>query len=261
MNISVGFRMKFRKKQYDEIEEIIKQYSVLFERYEIKVTDSFENGEYVRNIINLSKKYLKDKFSLHLPKNILEDGEKLKRCKLLFQILQDMKYDGNLITHIPFDIDFEKYESILVQLSQIIPSNSTLLLENIVVEKSSEYLIKINRLFERIDKSNITNIKFCLDFGHLVFSFYKNDKSQGKALKELSNCINIMHNIREIHLHDFNEELDHLHLGEGVLKLENITNFIAINGIRCPIIIETTISNPNEDGCKQIELVKQILSS
>lgn len=261
MNISVGFRMNFRKKQYDELEKIIKQYSALFEIYEVKVTDSFEKAEHVRSIINLSKKYLKDKFSLHLPKNILEDGEELKKCELLFQMLQDMKYDGNLVTHIPSDIDFEKYESILVKLSQIIPSNSILLLENIVVERSTEYLIKINKLFESLDKSGINNIKFCLDFGHLVFSFYKNDKSQGEALKELSDCINIMQNIKEIHLHDFNGELDHLHLGEGLLKLDNIVNFILTNGIRCPIIIETSISNPNEDGCEQIELVKQILLS
>ena len=261
MSISIGFRMNFDKKQYEELEKIIKQYSALFERYEIKVTDSFENAEYVRSIINFSKEYLKDKFSLHIPKNILEYGEELKKCELLFQILQDMKYEGNLITHIPSDIDFEKYESILMKLSQIIPSNSMLLLENIVVERSTEYLIKINNLFESLDKSGINNIKFCLDFGHLVFSFYKNDKSQGEALKELSNCIHIMQNIKEIHLHDFYGELDHLHLGRGLLKLENIAKFIVSNAISSPIIIETTISNPNKDGCEQIELVKQILSS
>ena len=110
-------------------------------------------------------------------------------------------------------------------------------------------------------KSNINNIKFCLDFGHLFFSFYKDNKSQEEVLKELSTYINIMQNIEEIHLHDFNEELDHLHIGGGLLKLDNIAKFILANELECPIIIETTVSNPNEDGRKQIQLVQQILSS
>ena len=142
MNMRVGFRMKFSKDHYEELEEMIKQYSTLFGRYEIKVTETFNRVEYVTRIINLSKKYLKNNFSLHLPKNILEDGEELRKCELLFEILQDMNYEGNLITHIPYDIDFEKYESVLEKLSKIIPNGSVLLLENVVVEQSTEYLIK-----------------------------------------------------------------------------------------------------------------------
>lgn len=261
MDTTIGFRMKFGNKQFDELEEIIKRYSMLFERYEIKVTDSFDNVEYLRNIISLSKQYLNNQFSLHLPKNILEDEEKLKKCKLLFDNLQDMCFEGNLITHLPYDINFEKYESILKNLSQTIPFKSILLLENIIVDDNVEYLIKTDKLFDRLNKLGIKNIKFCLDFGHLVYSFYKEHKCQEEALKELSKCINVLSSIKQIHLHDFNTELDHLHLGEELLNMEDIAEFISTNKIRCPIIIETTISNPNEDGCKQVELTKQIFSA
>ena len=257
---NIGYRIKFKEKSYTELEEMIKQYSLLFERYEIKVTDSFYNGEYVRNIINLTKKYLKKNFSLHLPKNILEDGEELKKCELLFMILQDLQYEGNLIIHIPSDIDFEKYKSILERLSRMIPKNSILLLENISVEENIEYLIKIDKLYDDIKEACIDNIKFCLDIGHLVFSFYKKNKSQKEAFEELSKCTNILSNIKEIHLHDFNEKIDHLHLGEGLLNLTDIGIFISVNKVNCPIILEITIYNPNEDGYKQIELVKQVLS-
>jgi len=261
MNISIGFRMKFKTRQQEELEETIKQYATLFERYEIKVTDSFDNVEYVRDVVLLSEKYLKSQFSFHLPKNILEDERELKKCELLFQILQDMGYEGNLITHIPTDIDFDNYKSILEKLSQIIPDKSILLLENIVVEDCMGYLIKIDKLFDSINKSNIGNIKFCLDFGHLFFSFYKNNKMQEEELQQLSKCTSILKNVKEIHLHDFNTELDHLHLGEGLLNLEDLIHFILVNKIECPIILEITISNPNEDGYQQIELVKRSLSS
>lgn len=261
MDTSVGFRMKFKKMQYEELEVSIKEYSKLFERYEVKVTEAFYETEYFRNIISLSKKYLKKDFSLHLSKNLLEDEEILQKSKLLFQVLQDMQYEGNLVTHIPASIDFEKYEGIFKRLSRMIPNKSILLLENIVVEKNEEYLMKIDKVFRSINKNGADNIKFCLDLGHLFFSFYKENVLQEDALKELSKCKNILSNTREIHLHDFNTTLDHLHLGEGLLNLVGTADFILKNRFQCPIIIETTIANPNEDGYEQIKIVREMLSS
>lgn len=260
MNTRVGFRMKFEKMQYEELEESIKKYSNLFERYEVKVTKSFCKTEYIRNVISLSKKYLKKEFSLHLYKNLLEDEEILQKCKLIFQVLQDMHYEGNLVTHIPASIDFEKDEGILKKISRMIPNKSILLLENIIVEKNEEYLMKIDKVFSNINKNGTDNIKFCLDLGHLFFSFYKKNVLQEDALKELSKCKNILLNTREIHLHDFNATLDHLHLGEGLLNLVGTADFIIKNRFQCPIIIETTIANPNEDGYEQIKIVREMLS-
>lgn len=260
MNTSIGFRIKFRKEQYEELEEIIKEYSYLFERYEIKVTKFLTEADNIRNIISLSKKYLTNGFSLHLPKNILEDERELKKCESLFNVLQEMQYKGNLITHIPADINFEKYGSVLKKISKMIPSNSILLLENIVTESNIEYLSKINTIFYMLNKLNIDNIKCCLDLGHLFFGFYKEHKAQKEAIRQLSKCKNILGNIKEIHLHDFNESLDHLQLGEGLLDLSLIYKFILENEIICPIIIEVTVINSNDDGYKQIEIARQTLS-
>lgn len=135
---------------------------------------------------------------------------------------------------------------------------STLLLENIV-EGSIEYLNKIDELLYNLNNNNVENIKFCLDVGHLFFGCYKIGIEQSKILEELKKCKNIVLNIKEIHLHDFNDQTDHLNIGKGMLNFIEIRNFILKNEINCPVIIESTMKDPNNDGCAQIKLVSQIL--
>lgn len=203
--------------------------------------------------------YLKDSFSFHLMKNILENEENLERCKYLFEILGDMEYEGLLITHIPIDIDFQTYKYTLGYLSKVLPINNILLLENVVVNDNIGYLKKIDELFLMLDQYNLDNIKFCLDFGHLLFSFYKEGFTQYQALESLEKYKNILKNVKEIHLHDFNISFDHLHLKEGMIDLDQLSNFIEANYIRCPIILETTIKNPKEDGKQQVEIAKKLI--
>ena len=93
MDTRIGFRIKLKKFNYDELEQFIKQYAVLFKRYEIKVTDDIINEENITNIIQLSYKYLRNNFSLHLPKRMLKDEMELKKCIVLFKLLQDVHYE------------------------------------------------------------------------------------------------------------------------------------------------------------------------
>lgn len=258
MDTRIGFRVKLKKLNYDELEKFIKQYAVLCKRYEIKVTDDIINEENITNIIQLSYKYLRNNFSLHLPKRILEDEGELKKCIVLFKLLQDTHYEGKLVTHISNDFDLEDYRDILTTISNIIPANCTLLLENIV-EENIEYLNKIDKLLYNLKIDNVDNIKFCLDIGHLFFSCYKIGIEQDKILQELKKCKNILLNIKEIHLHDFDDRTDHLNIGKGMLDFTEISNFILKNKINCPVIIESTIENPNNDGCAQVKIVSQIL--
>ena len=258
MDTRIGFRIKLKKLNCDELEQFIKQYAVLFKRYEIKVTDDIINKEDINNIIQLSYKYLRNNFSLHLPKRMLEDEGELKKCIILFKLLQVVHYEGELVTHISNNFDLEGYRDILTTISNIIPDNCILLLENIV-EGDIEYLNKIDKLLHNLKIDNVDNIKFCLDIGHLFFCCYKIGIGQDKILEELKKCKNILINIKEIHLHDFNDTTDHLKIGKGMLNLDIITNFIVKNKINCPVIIESTIENPNNDGCDQIKIVRQIL--
>lgn len=258
MDTRIGFRIKLKKFNYDELEQFIKQYAVLFKRYEIKVTDDIINEENITNIIQLSYKYLRNNFSLHLPKRMLKDEMELKKCIVLFKLLQDVHYEGNLVTHISNDFDLEGYRNFLVTISNVIPVNCTLLLENTIVE-NIEYLNKIDKLLYILNINNVENIKFCLDIGHLFFGCCKMGIEQDKILEELKKYKNILFNIKEIHLHDFNDRTDHLNIGKGMLDLIKITNFIAKNKIKCPVIIESTIENSNSDGRDQIKIVSQIL--
>lgn len=250
--MAVGFRMKFQPQH--DLEEFIKNYSELFQRYEIKVTSAFEDEEFVREILDLSYKYLNTEFSLHLPKNILADEDELKMCEVLFRVLKQEEYEGLLITHMPEDISIMGYAQRIKQLSDKVPGH--LLLENTVITGNIlEYLKNANTFFEYTNTLQLDNIGFCLDLGHLLFSYQLEGLSQERAISELEQCPFLITNMQEIHMHDFNDSSDHLQLGEGLMDLSVISKFITDNHADCPMVIETNVKNPRIDGLGQVKLL------
>lgn len=252
----IGFRIKFKD---NNLEEMIREYSLLFKRYEVKITKSFYSEEYLKSFIILSRKYLKNNFSFHLEKNLFSDNESLEKTKKLFNVLGYMNFKGLLVTHMPEYIELSRCEFILECLSRNLPNGCILLLENVVCDDNMEYLKKIDELFEMISKKKITNVKICLDFGHLLFSFNKSGINQYDALDILKNSKNIINNIREIHLHDFNAQTDHLQLKKGIVDFSNLSVFLNKNKIKCPIILEVNVFKPENDGVQQINVVKCLM--
>ena len=64
--------------------------------------------------------------------------------------------------------------------------------------------------------------------------------------------------IKEIHIHDYNEK-DHLQLQKGVMNLGMVSSFILNNNLEVPIILEVTIAKPEEDGEKQVSIMRKYL--
>ncbi len=257
MNSNIGFRIKLKLEQHIELEKVIRDYSLLFGRYEIKVTKNICNKETLSRVVMLSRKYLDRNFSFHLAKNILNDNEELEKTICLFKILQENQYSGIFVTHIPYYIDSDAYKSILTYISNLVPLGSVLLIENELTHRNKEYIQKICNLFCWLSENGIENIKMCLDLGHLFYGCYTEKISQEEILCFLPQ--NIIKNIKQIHIHDFDRDSDHLQLGTGLLNHELCSAFIHRNNLDVPIIIEVTVKEPEQDGMLQCKIVERIL--
>lgn len=261
MNTLVGFRVDFSKKSTKRLEDEIKNYTRLFGRYELKFSNYFKNENYLDFIYGLSKKYLGNNFTLHLPKNILIDKQERKDCKTLLKFLNKNNYNTNLVTHIPVNNDYFEMLNILKDLSNNLPQGTMLLLENVATIENERYFYQINNLFQNLEIINVFNVGFCLDFGHLLYGYTKEKKTQSFALNELKNRTYIIKNIHELHFHDFTYKTDHLQLGQGIMNINLISRFIKEYSLESNLIIETTVKNPIIDGIDQVVTAEHILGS
>lgn len=258
---SIGYRMKFDNVETEEIKEVLMVYLKRFERYEIKITKGLLlSPSKIESLIKVSEKIASGKYSIHLLKDILTVKNDLESTKGFIPLLQKNKISNEvyLITHIPF-VNPMKYLKVILNISKLLPSNYILLLENIEIYNGNfEYLRQINNLFCILDMKNIKNVGMCLDIGHLLFGFYEEKIMENDGLTYLEKMSYIISRIKEIHIHDYCKT-DHLQLGEGLMDLGIVSNFIFKYNLDVPIIIETTVKEPKEDGIRQIEILDEFL--
>ncbi|MBR6504525.1 MAG: hypothetical protein IKT41_02215 [Clostridia bacterium] len=261
-NISIGHRLKFDNINPEDLETFILNYIKLYNRYEIKVTKELLSSGKVELLLNISEKIAKGKYSLHVFKDVLNNPDSYDMLQELIKVLS--KFDTSneifLITHIP-QKNILSYLSKIFDISKILPRNYILLLENIVCENKNEgYLKQINTLCCILKANNINNVAICLDIGHLLFGFNKENISEGKAISLLEEMPYILSKITEIHIHDYCEK-DHMKLKEGTMNLESVSNFIKNNGLNVPIILEVNVNEFSVDGIAQIAIIKKLCKS
>ncbi len=227
-------------------ETLLQDYFKNFDFLEIKIGDSISDSELEELIRLLLKDTKFAKFSLHLPKNSLYDLEQYETCiKILKRIAKYKIKQINLVVHFVF------YDSTIIKrivyLVSILKEQETLLIENICqFSKNNKYISELEDALKIVDS---LNLGFCMDWGHYLFGTSKEGVEQGKAIDILLNHTELIKKIRELHIHDFNQQRDHLTIGTGNMKIDLIFKKLSIN---VPVIIETTVKNPKKDGIDQV---------
>ena len=257
---SIGYRMNFDNVFLKDIRDTITNYLELFDRYEIKVTKNLISSRKINLLLDVSKQLAAGKYSLHLPKDILTNESSYHELLDLITIfcIHESSEKIYLITHLPYNGSLEYLQKIL-NISEILPNNYVLLLENEQISSDNcEYLKQINSLFYILNKQHIFNVGFCLDIGHLLFGFFTEGIAEKNAFLRLQNSPYILSAIKELHIHDYLNK-DHLQLHQGIMNLDSASSFILKNNLIVPIIIESTVKEPKIDGINQINLITQYL--
>ena len=257
---SIGFRMKFDDVEPEDIRRIIIEYLQKFDRYEIKITKHLISSGKIKAVLDASEELANGRYSLHLLKNLLSDEQSYAETIQLINVLQDYKTSDMiyLVTHIPSG-DLMEYLGKIIDISTKLPENYILLLEN--EEKNSDnqqYLRQINRLCYALQRKNILNVGICLDIGHLLFDLHNEGISSEIGLALVSKMQYMLSQVKEIHVHDYNEK-SHLQLQKGMMDLGIVSKFIIANSLIVPIIIEATVVRPDEDGVRQVLIMKENL--
>ena len=260
-NMIVGFRIKMPSNDYMESEKFINYYSTLFRNCEIKVTKEFNSKEYTIKILNLTRELFDNFVSFHLSKNILTGDNEIKTSdKILISTLEDLNIKTLLITHFPVCLQLNSINLYVRRANSLLKkTSSTILFENCTCEDYKTYLSSFDIFIEKLKSNNLKDFGTCIDFGHLFYCFNKCNISQSSAIMYLEKFSNIIDSVKEIHIHDFNNQKDHLTIGNGMIGLELIHYFLAKNNINCPIIIETNVNIPEEDGLNQVMACKRKL--
>lgn len=259
---SIGFRVKFDNIKSENIAKFVIDFLSKFDRYEIKVTNNIISSGKIYPLLEISEKFANGKYSLHLPKDVLSNAQAYAEIQKLIGILQNHKSTEkvHLITHIPYG-DFQRYLGYILNIAMKLPENYILLLENEEFSSNNyNYLMQINELCALLCKQGITNVGICLDIGHLLFGFHKEGIKQEACLIQLEKMSSILSMIKEIHIHDY-LNTDHLQLGKGIMDLECVLEFIVKNSLFVPLIIETTVKQPEHDGKEQILKLRSIIRS
>lgn len=202
---------------------------------------------------NLSSECL-GKYSIHLPKLMLYDEVEFNNAKMILKCINNCeKYPINVVMH------FCGYEneaiSKLKKLRREIPEEICICLENIQTY-DMKYIDELENVIKILEKYNIS---ICMDLGHLMYGGTKLGYSQKELTKMLKNKQLICQNIKEIHIHDFNLQTDHMILSEGKLDKSLVCEILQFLPT-APIIIETNVREAEEDGLAQVNWLKEILN-
>lgn len=255
----IGFRLKFDDIAKCNLKPFLLNYISKFDFFEIKLTNNLLKEDKFRYILEISEKYAKGRYSIHLPKNFLDPKFNKDIKKEIIQNLNmlNCKEKINLITHMPF-----YYDNLFIQESYCIlkevENKYCILLENEKkFEANLKYLKSINDIINcLVETYEVKNLGICFDIGHFLYGLFKENIESDKAYNILLKMRYFGEYIREYHLHDYNERSDHLHINNGKMNLVEVAKFIQKVSINYPIIIETNIINPCCDGLEQIKIVK-----
>lgn len=257
---NIGYRIKLDNflESKEKIKEFLDYYYSLFDISELKMTGDIYRSNYFEYII---KKYI-SRHSLanfHISKDFVYNFSKDSLENQLMDITKNNSV--NLVTHLPskkFDSEFILN---LKHISNTIPSKNMLLLEN----PSTDFDIflffeECNKLNKILFDSDIRNIGFCLDFGHLLQMLNEQDINFKIWYNYMTKCKQFYSSIKELHLHDFDGKNDHQVFDENSNNLEFLTMLCSILGKNIPIILETPIENVEETGVKQIKLISRVVN-
>lgn len=242
----IGFRVPSEMISQSFLHEYFK----LFDFIEIKVKNKYE-------FLPLQKKLNSEclgKYSIHLPKRMLYNEEELGEAKMILKLISNCEvFPVNLVTHFcGYD---EEAISILKKLRKALPEEVSICIENIQTY-NMQYIDELEFAIKSLEKKNIS---ICFDLGHFMYGGEKLGFSQREMLEILKSKQAICHSIKEIHIHDFNCETDHISLSRGQLDqklLGEILQFLPT----VPIIIETNVKDAEEDGIIQVNWLKEIVN-
>jgi hypothetical protein len=263
MHSKIGFRVKLKinsDANIKDLTQIFQNYYNNFEILELKLNKNLVKYKQLKNIIEICENECNGEISLHLPSDYIYKKLSFDDYNDLNKTLNSINFnkDARLITHLPSNINMDELVKYIKKVNCTLPDNTTLLLENPdECGNTVEYIKKMNELFYKLLQLENNRTYLCMDFGHLFYSALKQGINFEKIFNILENCSSVIESIREIHMHDFNFDKDHIQLGLGLIELKNILNFIRNKNINVPIIIEVTLNNIFVDGKKQIEIIKQ----
>lgn len=250
---SIGFRLNFQNMDLLKVEKFLISYLSNFDRYEIKINSDFISSLKCKQILEVSSRLAKGRYSIHLPKNLFLNNIEYERTIQFIKELEATEDCVYLVTHIPYDINkkfLKEFDNLLASL----PENYVVLLENQLSYNNTEYFNSIDRFFSNY--TSVLNVGFCLDLGHMLFGFWNEKTESEKVFYFLSNLLNIMNKVKEIHIHDYLNK-DHLLLGDGIMNLNMTSSFICDN-FKVPIILEVNANN-NYVGMEQVKLLNRCL--
>lgn len=226
------------------------QYFNLFDFIEVKVKNK-------NDFLSVQKKLnhaCSGKWSVHLPKRMLYDEVELNNAIEILECINNCKvYPLNAVTH------FYGYESGMIselkKLRKKVPREVEICIENIQTY-NTKYINELEYVIQSLEKDNIS---ICMDLGHLMYGGIKLGYTQIELTRMLKNKCSICQNIKEIHIHDFNFQTDHITLSKGILDRRLVCEILQSLPV-VPIIIETNVKKAEEDGVIQINWVKEILN-
>ncbi len=256
----IGFRLKFDNIPKYNLKDFLLNYISKFDFFEIKLTDKLIEEEKLGYVLELSEKYSSGKYSIHLPKNFLDAEFDKDMRKNIIQHLRTFKHKSkiSLILHFPLECE-SNFLNKLYELAKSLNGNYYVLLENERVGRFClAYLKKMNDTIKyMITIRKVQNVGVCFDIGHFQYGVLREEISQKTVQSYILNLSYFLQYIREYHIHDYNNERDHLQLKTGVMNLTEVSILITKRNKDIPFIIEVNIMNPDLDGKEQIKIVAQ----
>ena len=257
INNRIGFKVCFNEQALNSINESLQNYTNLFNTFELKTSNDFFNSMSYLYFVKCIQSKSHYNFSIHLPKNLFINND-INSINNIIEKINLLSFIPrlNLIVHLPSTYDkldcFFKY---LPNILTKFPKNCNILLENPVIQAKEVklYLTILNSCLYTLNLQ-YKNLGICIDLGHICFSL--NKKTTNDVINLLAINSNIVTNIQEIHLHDYNITKDHLKLGYGNIDLLCIKSFIKDNNLTCNIIIECTLESLVTDGNNQIQILR-----
>lgn len=245
----IGFRLPRHMIE----EKLLKDYFKIFNFVEIKIGNSISDKELDSLIKLLIEGILQAKVSIHLPKNSLYDLKEYETCIKILKKITKYKIERiNLVVHFEF-YDFTIINRIFYLVS-ILEEQTILLIENVCkFSKNEKYISEMENVLKIV---NSPKIGICMDLGHYLFGCFKEGIEQERAIDSLLKHTLLVKKINELHMHDFNQQRDHLTIGTGNMMMRLIFQKITIN-VSVPIVIETTVKDPKKDGLNQVIMIQK----
>ena len=255
--LKIGYRINVDNflTSKDEYDKFIDYYYSLFECAELKITSKVYESDFFKYIIFKFLRYDNYSNNFHINKRYLND---LNDYSKLFSVTDK---SVNYITHL---YDYYVNDDLINRIKKIsclIPNGCNLLLEN--PEISIDIFESIDRCNEfciRLDELDINNIGLCLDFGHLLCILDSQKVDFDLFYDYLVKYKELLNRVREFHLHDYYDGLDHRLITVDSLNLLKFKKLYDVCSSGNVIILENDVSNdPLNIGIKQVNIIKEVL--